>query len=337
MLFRVRRIGRSMQFQNPDILYLLVVIPIIIAYYIFVSRRRAAMRVSTLGGERMPRTLRYWLRDLPMVLRLSALAVLIVALARPVEAHSSSESSTEGIDIVLAMDISGSMLAKDFEPDRITASKHLASEFAAERIGDRISVVAFAGEAFTQCPLTSDKASVGTMLSRLRSGVVDDGTAIGNGLATAINRLRESGAKSKVVVLLTDGVNNRGQISPIMAAEIARDMGIKVYTIGVGTKGQAPMPAVDMFGNQTYVMADVEIDEELLRKIANTTGGEYFRAVDNEALKQIYSQIDEMEKSEVQITHYTSYEELYLGWLLLGLLLLVAEFIVERIVLNRIP
>lgn len=326
-----------MQFQNPDILYLLVVIPIIIAYYIFVSRRRAAMRVSTLGGERMPRTLRYWLRDLPMVLRLSALAVLIVALARPVEAHSSSESSTEGIDIVLAMDISGSMLAKDFEPDRITASKHLASEFAAERIGDRISVVAFAGEAFTQCPLTSDKASVGTMLSRLRSGVVDDGTAIGNGLATAINRLRESGAKSKVVVLLTDGVNNRGQISPIMAAEIARDMGIKVYTIGVGTKGQAPMPAVDMFGNQTYVMADVEIDEELLRKIANTTGGEYFRAVDNEALKQIYSQIDEMEKSEVQITHYTSYEELYLGWLLLGLLLLVAEFIVERIVLNRIP
>ena len=314
-----------------------MVIPLIIAYYIFVSRRRAAMRVSTLGGERMPRTLRYWLRDLPMVLRLSALAVLIVALARPVEAHSSSESSTEGIDIVLAMDISGSMLARDFEPDRITASKHLASEFAAERIGDRISVVAFAGEAFTQCPLTSDKASVGTMLSRLRSGVVDDGTAIGNGLATAINRLRESGAKSKVVVLLTDGVNNRGQISPIMAAEIARDMGIKVYTIGVGTKGQAPMPAVDMFGNQTYVMADVEIDEELLRKIANTTGGEYFRAVDNEALKQIYSQIDEMEKSEVQITHYTSYEELYLGWLLLGLLLLVAEFIVERIVLNRIP
>lgn len=326
-----------MQFQNPDILYLLVVIPLIIAYYIFVSRSRAAMRVSTLGGERMPHTLRYWLRDLPMVLRLSALAVLIVALARPVEAHSSSESSTEGIDIVLAMDISGSMLAKDFEPDRITASKHLASEFAAERIGDRISVVAFAGEAFTQCPLTSDKASVGTMLSRLRSGVVDDGTAIGNGLATAINRLRESGAKSKVVVLLTDGVNNRGQISPIMAAEIARDMGIKVYTIGVGTKGQAPMPAVDMFGNQTYVMADVEIDEELLRKIANTTGGEYFRAVDNEALKQIYSQIDEMEKSEVQITHYTSYEELYLGWLLLGLLLLVVEFIVERIVLNRIP
>ena len=327
----------SMQFQNPEILYLLAVIPIVIAYYIFVGRRRASLRVTTLGTERMPRTLRYWLRDMPIVLRLAALAVLIVALARPVEAHSSTESSTEGIDIVLAMDISGSMLARDFEPDRITASKHLASEFASMRVGDRISVVAFAGEAFTQCPLTSDKASVGTMLSRLRSGVVDDGTAIGNGLATAINRLRESGSKSKVVVLLTDGVNNRGQISPIMAAEIARDMGIKVYTIGVGTKGQAPMPAVDIFGNQTYVMADVEIDEQLLRSIAKTTGGEYFRAVDNEALKQIYARIDEMEKSEVQITHYTSYEELYFGWLLLGLLLLGVEFILERIVLNRIP
>lgn len=326
-----------MQFQNPEILYLLAVIPIVIVYYIFVGRRRASLRVSTLGGERMPRTLRYWLRDLPIVLRVAALAVLIVALARPVEAHSSTESSTEGIDIVLAMDISGSMLARDFEPDRITASKHLASEFASMRVGDRISVVAFAGEAFTQCPLTSDKASVGTMLSRLRSGVVDDGTAIGNGLATAINRLRESGSKSKVVVLLTDGVNNRGQISPIMAAEIARDMGIKVYTIGVGTKGQAPMPAVDMFGNQSYVMADVEIDEQLLRSIAKTTGGEYFRAVDNEALKQIYARIDEMEKSEVQITHYTSYEELYFGWLLLGLLLLAAEFAIERLVLNRIP
>ena len=326
-----------MQFHNPEILYLLAIIPIIVAYYIFVSRRRAAMRVSTLQRGRMPRTVRYYLRHLPIVLRLLALTTGIVALARPVEEHSSTETSTEGIDIVLAMDISGSMLARDFEPDRITAAKQLASEFASERMGDRISVVAFAGEAFTQCPLTSDKASVGTMLSRLRSGVVDDGTAIGNGLATAINRLRESGSKSKVVVLLTDGVNNRGQISPIMAAEIARDMGVKVYTIGVGTKGQAPMPAMDMFGNKTYVMADVEIDEQLLRNIAKTTGGEYFRAVDNKALGEIYARINEMEKSEVQITHYTSYEELYFGWLLLTMLLLVSEFLVERVVLNRIP
>ena len=326
-----------MQFLNPKILSLLAALVVVVAYYIFVGRRRATMRVSTLQRGRMPRTLRYYLRDLPLVLRLLAVAAAIVALARPVKEHSSTETSTEGIDIVLAMDISGSMLARDFEPDRITAAKQMASEFASARIGDRISVVAFAGEAFTQCPLTTDKASVGTMLSRLRSGVVDDGTAIGNGLATAINRLRESGAKSKVVVLLTDGVNNRGQISPTMAAEIARDMGVKVYTIGVGTMGKALMPAVDMFGNSTFVMADVEIDEKLLRSIAKTTGGEYFRAVDNKALSEIYARINEMEKSEVQITQYTSYEELFFGWVLLALLLLALEFVVERVVLNRIP
>ena len=326
-----------MQFHNPEILYLLAILPVIVAYYIFVGRRRATMRVSTLQRGRMPRSVRYYLRHLPVVLRLMALAVGIVALARPVEEHSSTETSTEGIDIVLAMDISGSMLACDFEPDRITAAKQLASEFASERVGDRISVVAFAGEAFTQCPLTSDKASVGTMLSRLRSGVVDDGTAIGNGLATAINRLRESSAKSKVVVLLTDGVNNRGQISPIMAADIARDMGIKVYTIGVGTKGQAPMPVMDKYGNKSYPMVKVEIDEQLLKNISKTTGGEYFRAVDNKALEEIYARINEMEKSELQITHYTSYEELYFGWLLLMFLLLALEFVVERVMLNRIP
>ncbi|MBR5595565.1 MAG: VWA domain-containing protein [Alistipes sp.] len=326
-----------MQFLNPKILYLLAGLVAIVVYYLFAGRRRATMHVSTLQRGRMPRTLRYYLRHLPVVLRLLAVAAGIVALARPVEEHSSTETSTEGIDIVLAMDISGSMLARDFEPDRITAAKQMASEFASARVGDRISVVAFAGEAFTQCPLTTDKASVGTMLARLRSGIVDDGTAIGNGLATAINRLRESGAKSKVVVLLTDGVNNRGQISPSMAAEIARDMGVKVYTIGVGTMGQALMPAVDMFGNGTFVMADVEIDESLLRSIARTTGGEYFRAVDNRALSDIYARINEMEKSEVQITHYTSYEELYFRWVLLALLLLALEFVVERVLLNRIP
>jgi Ca-activated chloride channel family protein len=274
---------------------------------------------------------------MPIVLRLAALAALIVALARPVEVTHESETTTEGIDIVLAMDISGSMLARDFQPDRLTAAKQLAAEFTANRLGDRISVVAFAGEAFTQCPLTSDQASVATMLTRLRSGIIDDGTAIGNGLATAVNRLRESSSKSKVVILLTDGVNNRGQISPLMAAEIAHDLGIKVYTIGVGSMDKAQMPAVDMFGNQTYVWADVEIDEELLRNIARKTDGEYFRATNNEALKAIYAQIDQMEKSEVQVTSYTHYEELYIWWLMLGLLLLGAEFFVERIVLNRLP
>jgi Ca-activated chloride channel family protein len=235
------------------------------------------------------------------------------------------------------MDISGSMLARDFTPDRLTSAKQLAAEFVANRRGDRIAVVAFAGEAFTQAPLTSDQATVETMLSRLRSGVVDDGTAIGNGLATAINRLRESSAKSKVIILLTDGVNNRGQISPLMAAEIARDMGIKVYTIGVGTLGRAPYPAVDIFGNQTTVMADVEIDEELLKEIASKTGGKYYRAVDNEALREIYAEINTLEKSEVQVTNYQTYEELFLMWVIIGLLLLCAEFFVDKVVLNRIP
>ena len=326
-----------MEFLNINILYLLVIIPLAVVYYILVGRGRATIIVSTTGSRKAPRTLRYWLRHTPIVLRIAALAAIIIALARHVEVNHEDETTTEGIDIVIAMDISGSMLARDFTPDRLSAAKQLATEFVAERTGDRISVVAFAGEAFTQCPLTSDQASVGTMLSRLRSGVVEDGTAIGNGLATAINRLRESGAKSKVVILLTDGVNNRGQISPIMAADIAQDLGIKVYTIGVGSRDKAPMPAYDPFGNMTYVMADVEIDEALLREIAAKTNGQYFRASDNKALKEIYAQINELEKSKVEITHYTSYNELYMGWLLLALILLAAEFLMARMVLNRLP
>lgn len=326
-----------MTFLYPNIFWLALIVPLLAAYYIFVSRREATLTVSTIGGKRVPRTLRYWLRPLPTILRLAALLMLIVALARPVEVSNERETTTEGIDIVLAMDISGTMLARDFKPDRLTAAKRLASEFVAERHGDRIAVVAFAGEAFTQAPLTSDQATIETMLSRLRSGVVEDGTAIGNGLATAVNRLRESGAKSKVIILLTDGVNNRGQVSPLMAAEIARDMGIKVYTIGVGTRGRAPYPAVDMFGNHTTVMADVEIDEELLEEIASMTGGNYYRAVDDEALREIYAEINTLEKSEVQVTNYQSYEELFLMWLVLGLLLLGAEFLLDKVVLNRLP
>lgn len=326
-----------MTFLYSHILWLAVIVPLIAAYYIFVARREATLTVSAIGGRRAPRTLRYWLRPLPIVLRLAALVMFIIALARPVNVTNESEATTEGIDIVLSMDISGTMLARDFKPDRLTAAKRLAAEFVAERRGDRIAVVAFAGEAFTQAPLTSDQATVETMLSRLRSGVVEDGTAIGNGLATAINRLRESSAKSKVIILLTDGVNNRGQISPIMAAEIARDMGVKVYTIGVGTRGRAPYPAVDMFGNQTTVMADVEIDEELLEEIASMTGGRYYRAVNDEALREIYAEINTLEKSEVQVTHYQTYEELFLMWVVLGLLLLAVEFVVDKWILNRLP
>lgn len=326
-----------MTFQNPEILWLLLIVPLMVVYYLWIGRREATLTVSTLGRGRAPRTLRYWLRPLPIVLRLSALSLFIVALARPVEEHADQEITIEGVDIVLAMDISGSMLAQDFQPNRIEASKSIASEFIADRKGDRLSVVAFAGEAFTQCPLTSDRSAVQTSLARLRSGVIDDGTAIGNGLATAINRLRESSSKSKIVVLLTDGVNNSGAMSPRMAAEIAKELGIKVYTIGVGRRGMAPTPVMDPYGNVGLAMVDVEIDEDVLREISSITGGQYFRAENAEALTQIYGEIDKMEKSKVEITDYLSYEELYFGWLMWGIVLLLAELFISRIVLNRLP
>lgn len=325
-----------MNFQNPEIFWLLLLVPLLVAYHIWIGRRRATLTVSTLGRQSAPRTLRYWLRPLPVILRLAAIVMFVVALARPVKMHAERDVTVEGVDIVLAMDISGSMLAQDFKPDRLEASKRIASEFVADREGDRLSVVAFAGEAFTQVPLTPDRAAVQTALARLRSGIIDDGTAIGNGLATAINRMRESGAKSKVVVLMTDGVNNSGQISPRMAAEIARDLGIKVYTIGVGRRGKAPTPAMDPFGNVFMAMMDVEIDEDLLREISKITGGKYFRAENVEALTRIYEEIDQMEKSKIEVTDYVSYEELFFRWVLWGVLLLMAELFISRVVLNRL-
>lgn len=325
-----------MNFQNPEIFWLLLLVPLLVVYHIWIGRRRATLTVSTLGRLSAPRTLRYWLRPLPVILRLAAIVMFVVALARPVKMHAERDVTVEGVDIVLAMDISGSMLAQDFKPDRLEASKRIASEFVADREGDRLSVVAFAGEAFTQAPLTPDRAAVQTALARLRSGIIDDGTAIGNGLATAINRMRESGAKSKVVVLMTDGVNNSGQISPRMAAEIARDLGIKVYTIGVGRRGKAPTPAMDPFGNVFMAMMDVEIDEDLLREISKITGGKYFRAENVEALTRIYEEIDQMEKSKIEVTDYVSYEELFFRWVLWGVLLLMAELFISRVVLNRL-
>ncbi len=233
----------------------------------------------------------------------------MVALARPRSAEQNTTASSEGIDIVMALDISGSMLARDFKPDRMGAAKQMAGEFVTARAGDRIGLVVFAGESFTQSPLTTDYATLQTLLSRVKSGLIEDGTAIGNGLATGINRLRESDAKSKVIILLTDGVNNRGQIAPLTAAEIAREQGIRVYTIGVGSRGEAPYPALDMFGNMTFVRQRVEIDEDTLREIASMTGGRYFRATDNAALRAIYAEINQLEKSRVEVSQFTTYTE----------------------------
>ena len=327
-----------MQFLYPYILIAAVGVLLLALYYIFVGRRRATLTISSVSRRRAPRTWRTWLRPLPIVCRLGALLCIIVALARPVNIHTDSEITTEGIDIVLAMDISGSMLARDFQPDRLTAAKKLGSEFIVERTGDRLAVVAFAGEAFTQAPLTSDQAVVETMLSRLRSGVVEDGTAIGMGLATAIKRLRESDAKSKVIILLTDGVNNRGEIAPLMAADIAADMGIKVYTIGIGRHGTAPYPVFDERGREVDVVnMKVEIDEKILRDIATQTGGEYFRATDKKTLEAIYEQINTLEKSRVEVENRTTLHEEYLVFVLWALAALLLEFIINRVVLKRIP
>ena len=328
-----------MKFANPYLLWLLVLVVPMIAYYIYRALQGgAAIRISSVAGVRKaPRTWRYWFRHLPFVLRCAAFVSLVVALARPQDIEEQSRTNAEGIDIMLSIDISGSMLARDFKPDRITAAKEVAGEFIADRYGDRIGLAVFAGESFTQSPLTTDKSTLQTMLARVRSGVVEDGTAIGNGLATAINRLRESDAKSKVVILLTDGVNNRGEIAPLMAADIAADMGIKVYTIGVGTRGKAPYPAVDMFGNMTFQMADVEIDEETLEGIASRTGGKYFRATDKAKLKAIYDEINQLEKSKVEVTDLTIYHEQYLPLVLLAIALLLVEFLFGQILLKRIP
>lgn len=328
-----------MKFANPYLLWLLALVVPMVAYYIYRTLQGgAAIRISSVAGARnAPRTVRYWLRHAPFVLRVAAVVLMIVALARPQDVEEQSRTNAEGIDIMLAIDISSSMLARDFQPDRLTAAKEVAAEFIADRYGDRIGLALFAGESFTQSPLTTDKGTLQTLLMRLRSGIIEDGTAIGNGLATAINRLRESDAKSKVIILLTDGVNNRGEIAPLMAAEIAADMGIKVYTIGVGTRGKAPYPAMDMFGNMSFQMMDVEIDEQTLEQIAQTTSGRYFRATDRQSLKEIYDEINAMEKSKVEVTDLTIYHEQFLPLLLLAIGLLVAEFLIEKIVLKRIP
>ena len=328
-----------MKFANPYLLWLLALLEPMTAYYIYRALQGgAAIRISTIEGvRRAPRTLRYRLSHAPFALRAAAFALAVVALARPQGVEERSRSDAEGIDIVLAVDVSGSMLARDFKPDRITAAKEVAGSFIADRFGDRIGLVAFAGEAFTQSPLTTDQGTLQTMLGRIRSGVIEDGTAIGNGLATAINRLRESDSKSKVIILLTDGVNNRGEMAPLMAADIAADMGIKVYTIGVGTRGKAPYPVVDMFGNMSFQPMDVEIDELTLESIAERTGGKYFRATDKEKLQAIYDEINTLEKSKVEITDFTVYHEEFLTWLLAAMALLLLEFLMSNVILKRIP
>lgn len=330
----------SIKFVNPELLWLSVLVVPMVAYYIYRLRQGggATMRISTVDGvRRVPRSIKHYLRHLPIVLRSLAVVLIAVALARPQSAQHNSNSTTEGIDIVMSLDVSGSMLARDFTPDRLGAAKEVASNFIMDRPNDRIGLVVFAGESFTQCPLTTDKRSLLNLLGSVKSGMIDDGTAIGNGLATAVNRLRESKAKSKVIILLTDGINNSGQIAPLTAAEIAQSYGIRVYTVGVGTMGMAPYPVIDMWGHLSFQPMKVEIDEKMLSQIAQMTGGKYFRATDNRRLKDVYDEINQLERSKVEVENFTRYQERFTLFVVLALILLVGEFALRQTWLRRLP
>ncbi|MEY1638232.1 vWA domain-containing protein [Tenuifilum osseticum] len=318
-------------YANPKLLYLLLLIPALVGWYIYrLHKSRAALVISTAKHfDNTGKSVKVYLRHLPFALRMLALALAIVALARPQSTNIQRNVTTEGIDIVLSLDVSGSMLARDFKPDRLEAAKSLGINFISGRANDRIGLVIFAGESFTLCPLTTDRATLINQFKAVDIGVLEDGTAIGSGLATAISRLKDSDAKSKVIILLTDGVNNRGEIAPMTAAEMAKTFGIRVYTIGVGTYGTAPYPVQTPFGTR-YQDVQVEIDEDLLKGIAQMTGGEYFRATNNKALEQVYQKIDQMEKSKIEVNEYAKREEKYRGWLLAAFILLLLEFVLRR-------
>ena len=327
-----------MTFAYPELLWLLILLPLIATWYILQARKTSAtMTISSLkpfeGGRR---GLRVYLRHSLPILRALSVGFLIIALARPQNTNSWQKDSIEGIDIMLAMDVSGSMQAMDFKPNRLEAAKDVAISFINNRPNDNIGMVTFAGESFTQCPLTTDHTVLLNMVQDLQMGVLDDGTAIGMGLATAVNRLKDSKAKSRVVILLTDGSNNMGDITPRMAADIARTFGIRVYTVGVGTRGEAPFPIQTEFGVRIQNVP-VDIDEPTLDGIAEVSGGKYFRAVDNETLNEIYKEIDKLEKTRLMSKSFKAYEEKYFVYALIAFLLLLTEFLLRNTLLRSNP
>ncbi|HUV00256.1 MAG TPA: VWA domain-containing protein [Bacteroidales bacterium] len=324
-------------FAEPLLLYLMLVIPAMIAYYVL-KQHKASASLLMPGLEPFAKSgtsFRNYLRHILFAFRLLALSLLIIILARPQSTDNFQDVSTEGIDIVLTLDISGSMLARDFKPDRLEASKNVATEFISGRPFDRMGLVVFSGESFTQCPLTTDHAVLINLMREIQSGMIEDGTAIGMGLATAVTRIKDSEAKSKVIILLTDGVNNRGEIAPATAADIAKTFGIRVYTIGVGTQGMAPYPVQTPFGVQ-YQSMPVEIDEVILKEIAQKTGGRYFRATDNDKLVQVYGEIDKLEKSKIDVRQYSRKEEKYLIPAIIAFCLLALEMIIRNTIFKNL-
>jgi Ca-activated chloride channel family protein len=325
-------------FANPEYFYLLLFLPLMIYWYWKKQKQQLVeLQVSTIKiFQSIPRSWRQRLRHVLFLLRVLTVIFLIISLARPQSTSKGENVSTEGIDIVLVNDISGSMLAEDFRPNRIEAAKKTAIDFIDGRLTDRIALVIFSGESFTQCPLTLDHAVLKSLLSEIKSGMIEDGTAIGMGLATAVSRLKDSKAKSKVIVLLTDGINNRGFIDPVTAAGIALEFGIRVYTIGVGTIGMAPYPVQTPFGTQ-YQNVPVEIDEKLLQQIADQTGGKYYRATDNKKLKAIYDEIDRLEKTKIEVTQFRRHKEEYYTAAMFAGIFLLLELILGQTIFRKIP
>ncbi|MDE5544651.1 MAG: VWA domain-containing protein [Bacteroidales bacterium] len=327
-----------MVFAYPKLLWLLLILPPL-GYWLFArdKKTRPYLHYSDSSYRSvLKKTWRQRLYPSLHVLRLLAVALLVVALARPQSTSKQSSKNIEGVDIVMAMDISGSMLAEDFSPNRLEASKQLAREFVRGRESDRIAVVAFSGEAYTQCPLTIDHGILENRIRQLKSGVITDGTALGDGLAVSINRIRQSDAKSKVIILLTDGVNNAGSIDPLTASDIAKTYGIRVYTIGVGTRGLAPYPYKTPFGIQ-YQNVQVEIDENLLKQIADETGGMYFRATNKNRLKAVFEEIDKLEKTKIEVLSYEQRAEEFKPFLWAALALLLLELLLRLSVFKTLP
>ena len=327
-----------MFFEYPKLLWLLVVPALLVAHYLYLELkgRRPHLRVSTATPwTRQGLSPLAVIRHIPFALRTAALCLTIVAIARPRSSSEVEKIDSEGIDIVLAMDVSTSMLARDFKPDRISAAKDIAIEFIAQRPSDRMGIVVFAGESYTQCPLTTDRATLINLMKEVQTDLIEDGTAIGNGLATAVARMMDSDAKSRVVILLTDGVNNSGEIAPQTAAEIAKTYGVRVYTIGVGANGMAPYPVMTPWGVDLQQMK-VEIDEDLLQSIADATGGRYFRATDNTKLAEIYSEINKMEKARTTIDSFPVYKELFGRFALAALICLLLELVLRGLI-RRMP
>lgn len=337
LLFNFPFVG-DIIFAQPYFFYLLLLLPVLIFWYWKRHKKQYAdVKISSFEGfSNYQPSLRQKMLHLPFVLRLLAITLVIVALARPQSSSKGQNIATEGIDIVLSVDISGSMLAEDFKPNRIEAAKKVAMDFIDGRPNDRIGLVIFSGESFTQCPLTSDHAVLKNLFSAIKSGLLVDGTALGDGLGTAVNRIKDSKAKSKVIILLTDGVNNAGSLPPLTAAEIAKRFNVRVYTIGVGTMGVAPYPFQTPFGIQ-YQNMEVQIDEALLKQISKTTDGQYFRATNNNKLKDIYAQIDKLEKTKIEVTEFRRHAEEFFPFALLAGLLLVLEMLLRYTVFRSLP